>query len=89
MQTISVDKKKTPEIADWAADKEPGDRLCLYGTIKANDDQTLTITVEEVGDDDSDDEGEDSMMGNQGSGAAPVDSPPGSMGAMDDTDTAV
>lgn len=50
MQSVVLDKKKSPDIADWAVDKEPGDRVCLYGSIKVNDDQGLTVTVDEVGD---------------------------------------
>ena len=71
MQVITIDKKKTPDIADWAVDKEPGDRVCIYGTIKANDDQTLTVTLEEVGDDMSEAEDEDMPVGgNEGSEGA-------------------
>lgn len=79
MQTITVDKNKTPEVADWAADKSPGDRVCLFGTIKANDDQTLTITLEEVGDDHSEDK---PSGGNEGSNARPSEDP--SAGALTD-----
>lgn len=70
MQTVQIDKKKSPEIADWAADKEPGERVCLYGTIKANDDQTLTVTVEEIDEEreEKDDEEEKPEGGNVGSG---------------------
>lgn len=77
MQNADIDLKKNPEIADWAADKEPGDKGCLYFTVKANDDQTLTITFEEVGDDDSEEEQEEQEPtgGNEGSNAAPVGSP--------------
>lgn len=84
MQVVTIDKKKTPEIADWATDKEPGERVCLYGTIKANDDQSLTITVEEVGDDHSDDEEteKEPQTGNEGADAAPVQSPGGGADMM-------
>lgn len=71
MQLVQIDKKKSPDIADWAADKEPGDRVCLYGTIKSNDDQTIGITVEEIEDDKSekeDAEKKDDDVGNEGSG---------------------
>lgn len=70
MQLVQIDKKKSPDIADWAADKEPGDRVCLYGTIKANDDQTLAVTVEEIEEDKSDDDAEkkNEEVGNDGSG---------------------
>lgn len=89
MQVITIDKKKTPEVADWAADKEPGERVCLFGTIKANDDQSLTVTVEEVGDEPEDMEDEEEPEGgNEGSDAAPVGSPPGSMANMMDDDSA-
>lgn len=75
MQRLIIDKIKTPEVADWAADKEPGDRVCIYGTIHSQDEQSLTITMEEVGDDKSKD---DEEGGNEGSDAAP-DAAPGTM----------
>jgi hypothetical protein len=48
MQTITIDLKKTPEIADAVAGMEPGSEVCLHGTIKSLDDQTLVVTVEEL-----------------------------------------
>lgn len=67
MQDVQVDKRKNPEIADWAADKEPGDRVCLYGTIKENNDQTLVVTVEEVDEEKPEAEKKEDV-GNDGSG---------------------
>lgn len=87
MQNIQIDRKKSAEIDDWAADKEPGDRIRLYGTIKSLDDQTIGVTIDEVGDGDDDDEDDDEAeleAGNEGSDAAPVGSPPGSLAALDD-----
>lgn len=92
MQVITIDKKKTPEIADWATDKEPGDRVCLYGTIKANDDQSLTITVDEVGDEPEEKDETDKLPegGNEGSDAAPpAQSLGGGMSEMMDEQSAV
>lgn len=75
MQTIVLDKKKSPEVADWAADKEPGERVCVFGTIKANDDQSLTVTVEEVGDEpvEKEETKPDGEIGNEGSGDVVAD----------------
>ena len=58
MQVITVDLKKNPEIADFVADKEPGDSVCLYGTIKSLDDQSLAITVDEIEEDNEPEEKE-------------------------------
>lgn len=79
MQNVTIDRKKDAEIDDWAADKEPGDRVCLYGTIKSLDDQTMIVTVDEVEDckeekEDTEDEAPD---------AAPTQSPPNSLAALD------
>lgn len=85
MQSVPIDLRKSTEIADWATDKEPGDRVCLYGTIKSLDDQTMVVTVDEVDDGPDDDEDDDMPEGgNEGSAAAPVGGPPGSMGALGD-----
>lgn len=90
MQSVPIDLKKSEEIADWATDKEPGDRVCLYGTIKSLDNQTMVVTVDEVDDgpDDDDDDEDLPEGGNEGSNAAPVGSPPGTLGALAD-ETAV
>lgn len=56
MQTLIVDLRKNPEIATFVKDMEPGDGIALYGTIKSNDEQTLAVTVSEVGDDKPDDD---------------------------------
>lgn len=48
MQTLTLDKKSNPEVAAMAADLQPGSRVTLYTTVKANDDQTLTLTLEEA-----------------------------------------
>jgi hypothetical protein len=82
MQTVTISRKKDAEVDDWAADKEPGDRVCLYGTIKSLDDQTLVVTVEEVEDDDRDDDDDRSAGGNQGSDAVATNSP-GSLASVD------
>ena len=64
MQTVPIDLKKNPDIADFLIDKEPGDEVCLYGTIKSLDDQTAVITIEEVGEskkkEEEEDEGDES-----------------------------
>jgi preprotein translocase subunit YajC len=48
MQTLTIDLKREPEIADLVADLQPGDPVLLHTTIKAMDDQTLTLTLEEA-----------------------------------------
>jgi hypothetical protein len=88
MQSVPIDLKKSEEIADWATDKGPGDRVALYGTIKSKDDQTMVVTVDEVDDGPDDEDDDHPEGGNEGSDAAPVGSPPGSMGALSD-DTAI
>lgn len=46
--TIPLDKNK--EVAEFVAEKQPGDRLYACFTVKAKDDQTLTVRLEEVTD---------------------------------------
>jgi hypothetical protein len=46
--TIPLDKNK--DVAELVAEKQPGDRLYACFTIKAKDDQTLTVRLEEVTD---------------------------------------
>ena len=48
MQTFTLDLKKNPEIAALASTMEPGDTLRVNASIKAKDDQTLTLTVDSV-----------------------------------------
>lgn len=79
MQTLIIDLRKNPEIETFAADKQPGDRIALYGTIKSLDNQTLQVTLEEAGDDnDAGDSGEMGEMEQGGMGTAAMD------GAMPD-----
>lgn len=47
-QRIQIDKKKNPEAASVVADLEVGARVEVITTIAAQDDQTLTLEVEEV-----------------------------------------
>lgn len=65
MQTVIIDKKKNPEIADLVADMQPGDRLRIYASIKDNNDDNVEVTIEEA----EEDPGEESKTpgGNQGS----------------------
>lgn len=51
MQIITVDLRKNPDIATFVKGREPGEAIALYGTIKSNDENTLAVTVNEVGDD--------------------------------------
>lgn len=73
MQTITVDLKKSPDIANAVADMEPGDEVLLHGTIKALDDQTLTLSVEELSVPRGEHE-DKPQGGNEGSDAAPIGS---------------
>lgn len=69
MQTITVDLRKEPEIADLALDMHPGDGIRLCGTIKSIDDQSLVITVEEAEPYDHEKEADEKEgEGNEGSG---------------------
>ncbi len=79
MQTVTIDLKKLPEVADFLADKQPGDEVYLCGTIKSLDDQTCVVTVSEIEDRASETENEPG--GNEGSAADDERNPKGS--AMD------
>ncbi len=57
MQTITLDLKKLPDVANFLTDKEPGDPVYLCGTIKSLDDATCVVTVEEIEDREEKDEG--------------------------------
>lgn len=91
MQSLPIDLKKNPDIADLVATMQPGDRIDLHTLIKAKDDQTVTLTIEDASEG-KDPEDEDAPKGdNLGSAddgegdadmappAAPEGSPPGLM----------
>ena len=86
MQTITIDLKKTPEIADAVAGMEPGNEVCLHATIKSLDDQTLSVTVEELSIP-KDEEEKEPVGGNEGADAAPP--PAVTSAALMDEDAAV
>lgn len=46
MQKLLIDLKKNPEVADLVSTMQPGDKIVLETSIKAKDDQTLTLTME-------------------------------------------
>jgi hypothetical protein len=48
METIIVDLKKNPDIAEIIRGMQPGDAVDLHTSIKAMDDQTLTLTIREA-----------------------------------------
>jgi len=48
MQTLIIDLKSNPEVAAAVAGVEPGSSVTIRGSIQALDDQSLTVTVEEV-----------------------------------------
>ena len=56
MQTITIDLKKNPDVADLVADMDPGTSICLTTSIKAKDDQTLTLTLDSAEECESKDE---------------------------------
>ncbi len=58
MQTVVLDLKKIPEVANFLADKEPGDEIYLCGSIKSLDDNTCVVTITEVEDRPDKEEGE-------------------------------
>lgn len=47
---ITIPLEKNKEIAALVADKEPGARLYLCGSIKSRDDQSLIFRIEEMTD---------------------------------------
>lgn len=70
MQTITIDLAKSPDIKDAVADMEPGSDVCLHGTIKSLDEQTLVVTVEELSiPKEEASEEKEPMGGNEGSDA--------------------
>ena len=72
MQTITIDKKSSPDVAAVAADLEPGTEVTVKTTVKANDDQTLTLTVREIEVEDMVEvEEEDEAEGDEGSPVIP------------------
>lgn len=46
MQSIVIDLKKNPDIAELVRTMHPGDYIGFHSMIKALDDQTLTATIE-------------------------------------------
>lgn len=59
MTTVTIPLDKNPDLAALVADKEPGDWVELRASIKAKDDQTLTLRLEECDDCDKPDNGDD------------------------------
>lgn len=71
MQTLTLDLKKTPDIADAVAGMAVGEEVCLHATIKSLDEQTLIVTVEELSvPKEADDEEDKPVGGNEGSDGA-------------------
>jgi len=48
MQTLIIDLKSNPEVANVVAGLEPGTGLIFKTSIKSLDEQTLKVTLEEV-----------------------------------------
>ena len=61
MQVLQIDLLKNPEVKDLVTDLQPGDAIKLHCSIKALDDQTLTLTLDEAeeGDAVEEDEGDE------------------------------
>lgn len=78
---ITIPLSDNEELAALVADKQPGDKLYACGTIKALDEQTLTLRVEEVTDkkddlpdadsDEDDGDEDDSIEEEAGNGSSP------------------
>lgn len=45
MQSLMIDLKKNPEIAELTRTMHPGDYVDLHAMLKALDDQTATLTI--------------------------------------------
>lgn len=82
MTTLTIDKSKEPDLAALVADKQPGDKITLHTSIKDNNPQTISLTVEgcEEGEANSDEEtGEGDQSGESESSEetpAPADKKP-------------
>lgn len=63
MQIITIDLIKSPDVAQEVVDLQPGDSVTVHTTIKAMDDQTLTLTVDEVSIPKDDGDGTDTETG--------------------------
>lgn len=50
MTTLTIDLQKNPELAALVSDKQPGDWIELRASIKAKDEQTLTVRLENCDD---------------------------------------
>lgn len=77
MQTITIPLDKNPTVADLVADKEPGEKIYGRFSIKAVDQQTLTLTTEQMSDskddlDSGESEGEDDSEDEVGEDEEPV-----------------
>lgn len=77
MQTVIIDLVKNPDIKDLLSSMQPGDPVDLHTTIKALDDQTATLTVEEASEGKKVDEAEpptvtDADQADEGSEASPT-----------------
>lgn len=46
MQTVDINLKQNPEIADLVASLDPGAKIMLHTSLKSKDDQTATLTIE-------------------------------------------
>lgn len=76
---ITIPLEKNKEIAALVADKEPGARLYLCGSVKSRDDQSLIFRIEEMTDNKEDlpdkkdydgDEEDDSIEEESGNGSS-------------------
>ncbi len=78
MTTVTIPLDKNPEVKDLVIDMEPGDRVYGCFSIRAKDDQTLELRIEEMaatrdelpakGDksDDDDDDSDETDEGDKG-----------------------
>lgn len=76
METLTIDLKKNPDIADLVKTMQPGDAVDLHTSIKGLDDQTLTVTVREASEgkpfEEDEDEDEDQKAGEEAADETPA-----------------
>lgn len=78
METVIIDLKKNPDVAEVIRGMQPGDALDLHTSIKALDDQTLTCTVREASEGKPFEEEDDDEKPEEGDEPQPGESQDGS-----------
>lgn len=76
---ITIDLNAEPDLKELTAECSPGEKLKLEVSIRAKDDQTLTVVIDEAekmdseGDDEEMDDEEDSELSSDGSDSKMAD----------------